>query len=47
MSLVRIAQPLNGADADGSVEGPRPEGQPVAEVAQDQVALHLALLRNT
>ena len=41
--LVRVAQPLECADADGAVKGTRSEGEPVAQVAQQQVSLHLPL----
>ena len=46
MSLVCVAQPLEGADGHGSVEGTRPEWHPISHVTQHQVTLHLSLLCN-
>ena len=46
VTLVGVAQPLEGADADGAVEAAGPEGHAVAHVAVQQVALHLALPRH-
>ena len=46
MSLVCVAQPLEGADGHGSVEGTRPEWHPISHVTQHQVTLDLSLLSN-
>ena len=43
VALVGVAQPLEGADADGAVEAAGPEGHAVAHVAVQQVALNLAI----
>ena len=46
VSFVRVAQPLEGADADGPVEGAGAEGEAVAEVRLQEVAVNLALTGN-
>ena len=43
VALVGVAEPLEGADADGAVEAARPEGDAVPHVAVQQVTLHLAV----
>ena len=43
VALVCVAEPLEGADADGAVEAAGPEGDAVAHVAVQQVTLHLAV----
>ena len=43
VALVRVAEPLEGADADGAVEAAGPEGDAVPHVAVQQVPLNLAL----
>lgn len=41
--LVRVAQPLQRTDADGSVKGACAQGQALAHVTQQQVALNLCM----
>jgi len=42
---LRVAQPLHGADADGSVEGAGSEGNPLAHVREEEVPSGVAVQR--